>query len=149
VSPQAKGRPPQADGRPPQADGRPIEGREIGPDAGTSPVRERRWGLIGGTLGSLYGLGSALIAIVVEGAPWWPTGTYPPFFATPRLLVFDVYMVSALATGVGFLVAALVLARVSRYPRTDASGALVTGLVLALTSGAILFTRLLAVIRGG
>lgn len=142
-------RPQAATGQGPSDRGRPIEGREIGREAGTSPARERRWGLIGGTVGSLYGVGSGLIAIFVEGAPWWPTGTYPAFFATPRLLVFDVYLVSALATGVGFLVAALVLARVSRYPRTDASGALLTGLVLALTSGAILFTRLLAVIRGG
>jgi hypothetical protein len=121
----------------------------MGREVGTSPARERRWGAIGGTLGALYGTGSALIGVLVEGAPWWPTGTYPPFFATPRLLAFDAYMVAALITGVGFLVAALVLARVSRYPRTDASGALVAGLVLALTSGAILFARLLVVIRGG
>jgi hypothetical protein len=105
--------------------------------------------MIGGTVGSLYGVGAALIAVLVEGAPWWPTGTYPPFFATPRLLTFDVYMIAALVTGVGFLVAALALARLSRYPRTDASGALVLGLVLGLTSGAILLTRLLAVVRGG
>jgi hypothetical protein len=128
---------------------RPFEDREIGREAGTSPARERRWGVIGGTLGALYGTGSALIGIFVEGAPWWPTGIYPPFFATPRPLVFDAYMAAALTTGVGFLVAALVLARVSRYPRTDVSGALVTGLVLALTSGAILFARLLVVVRGG
>jgi hypothetical protein len=94
-------------------------------------------------------VGAAAIAIGVEGAPWWPTGTYPPFFATRRLLAFDLYMGAALATGVGFLVAALVLARVSRYPRTDVSGALLTGLILALASGAILLTRLLAVVRGG
>lgn len=124
-------------------------GREVGREDGTSPARERRWGAIGGTVGALYGTGAALIAVLVEGAPWWPTGTYPPFFATPRLLVFDAYMVTALVTGVGFLVAALVLARVSRYPRTDTSGALTLGLVLGLTSGAILLTRLLAVIRGG
>jgi len=124
-------------------------GQELGREAGTSPARERRWGMIGGTLGSLYGVGAALIALLVEGAPWWPTGTYPPFFATPRLLTFDVYMIAALVTGVGFLVAALALARLSRYPRTDASGALVLGLVLGLTSGAILLTRLLAVVRGG
>lgn len=117
--------------------------------AGTSQAREQRWGAIGGTLGSLYGAGAAVIAIFVEGAPWWPTGTYPPFFATPRLLVFDVYMVAALAAGLGFLVAALILARRSPYPRTDASGAIVTGLVLASTSGAILFTRLLAIVRAG
>lgn len=122
---------------------------EMGPEAGTSAARERRWGLIGGTLGSLYGIGAGLIAIFVEGAPWWPTGSYPPFFATPRLLVFDVYMIAALVAGLGFLVAALVLARRSLHPRTDASGAIITGLVLAATSGAILFTRLLAIVRAG
>jgi hypothetical protein len=124
-------------------------GQEVGREAGISPVRERRWGLLGGVLGALYGLGSAFIAVLVEGAPWWSMGPYPAFFATPRLRVFDAYMASALAIGIGFLIAALVLARVSRYPRTDASGALIGGLVLALTSGAILFTRLLAIIRGG
>jgi hypothetical protein len=103
--------------------------------------------VIGGTLGSLYGVGAALIGLFVEGAPWWPTGTYPPFFATQGLRVFDVYMIVALATGLGFLVAALVFARRSPYPRTDASGAIVTGLVLAASSGAILFARLLAILR--
>jgi hypothetical protein len=105
--------------------------------------------LIGGTLGAVYGIGAALIAVYVEGAPWRSSGPYPAFFATPRLLVFDVYMAIALITGVGFLIAALVLLRVGRYPRTDASGGLVVGLVLGLSSGAILLTRLLAVIRGG
>ena len=124
-------------------------GQELGREAGTSPARERRWGMIGGTVGSLYGVGAALIALFVEGAPWWPTGAYPPFFATPRVLVFDVYLALSLITGVGFLVAALVFARRSRYPRTDVSGALVLGLVLGLTSGAILLTRLMAVVRGG
>ena len=123
--------------------------QEVGPEAGTSPARERRWGLIGRTLGSLYGVGAGLIGVFVEGAPWWPTGTYPPFFATPRLLVFDVYMIASLATGLGFLVWALVLARRSPYPRTDAAGAIITGLVLAATSGAILFTRLLALVGSG
>ena len=124
-------------------------GQEIGREAGTSSVRERRWGLLGGLLGALYGLGSAFIAVYVEGAPWWSGGPYPAFLATPRVLTFDLYLGSALATGVGFLVAALALARLSRYPRTDASGALVVGLVLGLTSGVILFARLLAVVRGG
>ena len=58
-------------------------------------------------------------------------------------------MIVALATGLGFLVAALVLARKSRYPRPDASGAALTGLILAATSGAILFTRLLAIVQSG
>jgi hypothetical protein len=117
----------------------------MGREAGTDPAREQRWGVIGGTIGSLYGIGAGLIGLFVEGAPWWPTGTYPPFFATPRLRVFDAYMIVALATGLGFLVAALVLARRSQYPRTDVSGALLTGLVLAACSGAILFARLLAI----
>ncbi|HEY7141927.1 MAG TPA: hypothetical protein VIE44_17645 [Methylomirabilota bacterium] len=124
-------------------------GREIGREAGTSPARERRWGLLGGTLGALYGVGAALIAVLVEGAPWWSPRPYPEFFATPRLLAFDVYLCAALVTGVGFLVLALVLARVSRYPRTDASGALILGIVLGLTSGAVLCVRLLTVARGG
>jgi hypothetical protein len=122
---------------------------EVAREAGTSPARERRWGLLGGVLGALYGLGSALVAIYVEGAPWWSAGPYPAFFAMPRVLTFDLYLGSALGTGVGFLVAALALARLSRFPRTDASGALVVGLVLGLTSGAILFARLLAIVRGG
>jgi hypothetical protein len=119
---------------------------EMGREAGTSQARERRWGGIGGTVGALYGVGAGLIGLFVEGAPWWPTGTYPPFFATPGLRVFDVYMIVALATGLGFLVAALVLARRSPYPRSDVSGAIVTGLVLAASSGAILFARLLAIV---
>jgi hypothetical protein len=105
--------------------------------------------MVGGALGAFYGLGAALIAVYVEGAPWWSPRPYPAFFATPRLLAFDVYLCAALVTGVGFLVAALVLARVSRYPRTDASGALILGLVLGLTSGAILCVRLLTMARGG
>jgi hypothetical protein len=105
--------------------------------------------VIGATLGALYGLGAALIAVYVEGAPWWSPGLYPAFFTTRRVLTFDLFLGSALAMGVGFLVAALALARRSRYPRTDVSGALVVGLVLSLTSGAILLARLVAVARGG
>ena len=57
--------------------------QELGREAGTSPAREQRWGMIGGTLGSLYGVGAALIALLVEGAPWWPT---PETSADPALL---------------------------------------------------------------
>jgi hypothetical protein len=124
-------------------------GVEVAREAGTSPARERHRGVIGGAVGAIYGLGSAVIVVYIEGASWWSRGPYPAFFATRRLLAFDLYLGSALVTGVGFLVAALALARVSRYPRTDASGALVLGLVLGLTSGAIPFARLLAVVRGG
>jgi hypothetical protein len=49
-------------------------GFEVAREAGTSPARERRWGVIGGILGGLYGLGSALIAVFVEGASWWSSG---------------------------------------------------------------------------
>jgi hypothetical protein len=40
---------------------------------------------------------------------------------------------------------AIVLARVSRFPRTDASGASLAGTILMLLSGTLLFTRLVAI----
>ena len=41
----------------------PLEDNPIDKKAGLSPVRERRWGLIGGTVGPLVGVGAALVAV--------------------------------------------------------------------------------------
>ena len=50
--------------------------------------------------------------------------------------------------GALFAIAAIVLAKRSRFPRTDAAGAAIGGLVLMLLGASLLFTRLVAVIRG-
>jgi hypothetical protein len=52
----------------------------VGIAPGCSASRERRWGGMGGVLGSFFGLGSALIAVYIQGARWTET-PYPAFFA--------------------------------------------------------------------
>lgn len=96
------------------------------------------WGLIGGILGAAFGAGSALIAVYIEGASWTET-PYPAFFAKRKLLT----------VGMGFLVAALLLCRRSRYPCTDGFGALLLGTILSALASASAFIRLIVVLRGG
>lgn len=115
---------------------------------GISARRDRRWGLAGGVIGLAVGLGSAAIAIFVEGANALESSPYPPFFTTRRLLAYDVFLVAMVAVGALFLIAAIVLAKRSRFPRTDAAGGTIAGLVLMSLGAALLFTRLVAVIRG-
>jgi hypothetical protein len=59
-----------------------------------------------------------------------------------------VFLLAGLTVGAGFLVAALLPCRLGRYPRTDAFGALLIGMLLSALSTIILLTRLLAVARG-
>ncbi len=120
----------------------------IPPEAGRNASRERIWGVVGGILGSLLGGGSALIAVYIEGASWAET-PYPAFFARRRLLTYDLYLLTWLALGLGLLVAALAFSRRGRYPRTDAFGAGLIGLIVFALSTAILFTRLVIMVRGG
>jgi uncharacterized membrane protein YfcA len=115
--------------------------------AGRSARRERSWGVVGGIIGSLFGVGSALIAVYVHGAHW-TEAPYPAFFSQRHVLAYDVFLLTGFAAGAGFLVAALLLCRFGRYPRTDAFGALLIGMLLSALSTAILLTRLVAVIRG-
>jgi hypothetical protein len=103
--------------------------------------------VVGGALGALFGIGSALIAVYVQGARWIET-PYPAFFSQRHVLAYDVFLLAGLAVGAGFLVAALLLCRFGRYPRTDAFGALLIGTILVALSTAILLTRLVAIIRG-
>jgi hypothetical protein len=127
----------------------PDHDRACDPLGGLSARRERRWGALGGTLGAAFGVGAALIAVLVEGSPLVPSGAYPEFFAERRLLAFDLYLLASLVAGLGFLVAALVQVRVGRYPRTDGFGAGLTGAILTVACGSLLFLRLYAVARGG
>lgn len=114
---------------------------------GLSPTRERMWGLIGGTVGSLFGIGAALVAIGLDGVPWYSSGPYPLVFTERRLLAIDIYFLLALFVGLGFSTAAAIFSRRSPYPRTDAFGAGLLGAILTGVSGLVLFTRLVALIQ--
>ena len=116
---------------------------------GVSRDRDRMWGLIGGVLGVGVGLGSAAIAVFVEGAdPLSSTSPYPAFFAKRQLLVYDVFLAGVIVVGVAFAITGIVLTRRGKYPRTDALGTLLVSAILTAIGAALLFTRLVAVIRG-
>jgi len=115
---------------------------------GVSRRRDRVWGWTAGIAGAAVGLGSAGIAIFVEGANAYQSSPYPPFFIKRQLLAYDVFLVLVVAVGALFGVAALGLARRSRFPRTDALGAGLIGTILMLLGAALVFIRLIAVIRG-
>ena len=115
---------------------------------GVSRRRDRIWGWTAGVAGVIVGVGSAAVAILAEGADAYQSSPYPPFFAKRQLLAYDVFLVLVVAVGALFGVAALGLARRSRFPRTDALGAGLVGTILMLLGSALVFTRLIAVIRG-
>jgi len=113
--------------------------------AGVSMRRERYWGLVGGVVGAVFGLGSALIAVYAEGASWWSSSRpYPQFFARHWLLTYDYFLASALIVGAVFQAGALWTARTGRYPRTDTFGGALVGTILMLLAGVLLFMRVVA-----
>jgi hypothetical protein len=114
--------------------------------AGISEARERKWGVIGGLVGSGVGVGSAAIAIGIDGASVSDTGLFPSIFRTREILALDVYFLAVLLTGAAFSAAALALARRSPYPRTEAYGAGLTGWILSSIAGLVLFVRLMALL---
>ena len=116
--------------------------------AGLSGQRDRMWGLVGGLLGAAVGVGSAAIAVFVEGADLTSAGPYPAFFAKRELLVYDLGLALMILVGAVFAVTGMVLTRRSAFPRTDALGALLASAILTLLGAALLFTRLVAVTRG-
>ncbi len=114
--------------------------------AGVSASSERRWGWIGGLAGTLVGVGSAAVAVGIDGAPLFESGLYPSIFRNEHILGLDLYMLAVLLTGAAFSAAGLVLARRSPYPRTECYGAGLMGLILSLLAGSILFLRLTALL---
>jgi hypothetical protein len=52
------------------------------------------WGWISVILGAAVGVGSAAVAIFVEGANAYRSSPYPPFFAKRQLLAYDVCLLS-------------------------------------------------------
>jgi hypothetical protein len=118
-------------------------------NAGISPRRERMWGLVGGLMGVAVGGGSAAIAVFVEGADLWSSSApYPAFFTKRELLVYDVFLALVISVGAAFAVAGIMLIRRGKYPRTDGFGTLLASAILTVLGGALLFTRLIAIIRG-
>jgi len=123
--------------------------RTVSPEDGRSGAHERRWGLIGGLVGSLTGVGAAAVAILIDGVPPFEGGPWPSVFREPRLLAIDVYLLGALLVGAGFSVAGMVSARRGAFPRTDAYGAALVGTLLLTLAGLILFVRILALTSAG
>jgi hypothetical protein len=119
------------------------------PMAGLAARRERMWGLVGGGLGAIFGVGSALIAVYVEKSPWFTAGPYPEFFTSRRLLAYDQFLLAELVVGFAFTIAGGLAARFGRYPRTDGFAASLVGAILSALAGTLLFTRLVAVVRAG
>jgi hypothetical protein len=97
--------------------------RPLAREEGLSAVRERRWGWIGGGVGSVVGIGSAAVAMLVDGAPLYEAGPWPAIFREPHVLGMDVYLGSMLVVGAGFSIAGLVYARRGRLRGGDAYGA--------------------------
>ena len=126
----------------------PLIETPVGLGEGVSSRRDQMWGWIGGILGAVVGVGSAVIAIFVEGANAYQSSPYPPFFAKRQVLAYDGFLAVLVGVGAAFAIAAIVLARRSRFPRTDAMGSALAGTILMLLGSALVFTRLIAVIRG-
>jgi hypothetical protein len=114
--------------------------------AGVSASAERKWGLIGGLAGTAVGVGSAIIAVGIDGAPFYETGIFPSIFRKKEVLSIDIYFLAVLLAGAAFSAAALVLARRSPYPRSEAYGAGLLGLILSSIAGLVLFLRLMALL---
>jgi hypothetical protein len=122
----------------------------VEPSAGTSWQRERHWGLIGGLVGAVVGTSGLVVAWLIQGEAWHDlTGSpYPPVLEKQELQLIDFYFLGVLVVGAGFLVRALIVLRVGRYPRSDGFGATLIGLILCAVGGTILFVRLIAVLAG-
>jgi hypothetical protein len=112
--------------------------------------RERTWGLVGGTVGAVVGLGSFLVSRLVPetslrelaGSP------YPPILARRGMIALDYYFLALVLVGLVFLGGALVVLRMGRYPRSDGYGAVLLGSILSALGGCILFLRVWAIVHG-
>lgn len=118
----------------------------IAREAGVSSSHERKWGVIGGIAGTAVGVGSAAVAIGLDGAGFYETELYPRIFQRHEILAMDLYLLAVLIAGAGFSAAALVFARRSPYPRTESYGAGLMGFILSLLAGVLLFIRLMALL---
>lgn len=121
----------------------------VGQAAGVSGRRERLWGVMGGLIGGVVGVGSVLVPWHLEGTPLrelWGT-PYPPIFARRSIMALDYYFLGLVGVGLVFLEAAVVALRRSRFPRTDGAGAVLLGAVLCALGGVVLFVRLWVIVH--
>jgi len=121
----------------------------VGQAAGVSGRRERLWGVMGGLIGGVVGVGSVLVPWHLEGTPLrelWGT-PYPPIFARRSIMALDYYFLGLVGVGLVFLEAAVVALRRSRFPRTDGAGAALLGAVLCALGGVVLFVRLWVIVH--
>ena len=122
----------------------------VGQFAGVSPHRERLWGVVGGLIGSLVGVGGLLVVFLVQETPLrelWGA-PYPPLFMRRSIIPLDYYFLGLVALGLVFLESGVIALRFSRFPRTDGAGAALLGTVLCALGGVVLFVRLWAVVHG-
>ena len=122
----------------------------VGQAAGVSGRRERFWGVTGGLVGGLVGVGALVVPWLVDGTPLRELvgAPWPPVFTRRAITALDYYFLGLVAVGLVFLEAAIVALRRSRYPRTDGSGAALLGTVLCALGGTVLFVRLWVLVRG-
>jgi len=122
----------------------------IGRAAGVSPGRERVWGVVGGVIGSLVGVGGLVVALLFQDGPLRDLmgSPYPRVFARRAMIPLDYYFLGLIALGLVFLEGGVVALRFSRFPRTDGMGAALLGTVLCALGGVVLFLRLWAVVHG-
>jgi len=122
----------------------------VGQAAGVSGGRERLWGVVGGLVGVLVGVGGLLIPWLLVGTPLSDlVGVpYPPIFTRRTVTVLDYYFLGLIGLGLIFLEGAIVALRRSKYPRTDGTGPALLGTVLCALGGVVLFMRLWIVVHG-
>src|ERR1044072_2653956 len=97
----------------------------IGRAAGGSPGRERLWGVVGGVIGSLVGVGGLVVALAFHDGPLRDLigSPYPRGVARRTMIPLDYCFLGLVALGFVFLEGGVVALRFSRFPRTDGMGA--------------------------
>jgi hypothetical protein len=118
--------------------------------SGLSASRERAWGLAGGVVGALAGIGSLLVSWLVPGVTLGQLAgaPFPLFFARREMIALDYYFLTLLLVGTAFLTGAVVVLRAGRYPRSDGFGLVLLGAILSSLGGVILFGRVWAMAHG-
>jgi hypothetical protein len=117
---------------------------------GLSAHHERMWGMVGGGVGALAGIGSFVISWLVPGVSLGQLAgaPYPPFLARREIIALDYYFLVLVLLGLAFLTGAIIVLRTGRYPRSDGFGTVLVGAILSALGGVVLFARVWAMAHG-